>query len=210
MSSQKSPGTRLREAREAQGKTIMDMAKVTRIGMKQLEGIEEDNYDRIPAEVYVKGFVKNYAQALGLDPIAIVEQVEKILKGDDGTEEKEVTTEPTVPKPMAEDEPASVVTEPLQPSLFKQTKDAIPDVFFEKVKQLKSGLSSIQIPVDRRLGLIVGVVVLVLVLVFGLRGCRGGEQSAEASEDAIPVERLENLLIATPEPILFELPRTTP
>jgi len=210
MSSQKSPGTRLREAREAQGKTIMDMAKVTRIGMKQLEGIEEDNYDRIPAEVYVKGFVKNYAQALGLDPIAIVEQVEKILKGDDGTEEKEVTTEPTVPKPMAEDEPASVVTEPLQPSLFKQTKDAIPDVFFEKVKQLKSGLSSIQIPVDRRLGLIVGVVVLVLVLVFGLRGCRGGEQSTEASEDAIPVERLENLLIATPEPILFELPRTTP
>jgi len=210
MSSQKSPGTRLREAREAQGKTIMDMAKVTRIGMKQLEGIEEDNYDRIPAEVYVKGFVKNYAQALGLDPIEIVDQVEKILKGDDGTEEKEVTTEPTVPKPMAEDEPASVVTEPLQPSLFKQTKDAIPDVFFEKVKQLKSGLSSIQIPVDRRLGLIVGVVVLVLVLVFGLRGCRGGEQSTEASEDAIPVERLENLLIATPEPILFELPRTTP
>jgi transcriptional regulator with XRE-family HTH domain len=60
-------GTRLREARESQGITLEEIAKATRIPLRQLENIETSNYDSLPAPTYSTGFVKSYALAVGLD-----------------------------------------------------------------------------------------------------------------------------------------------
>jgi len=203
-----SPGARLKQAREAQGKSLSDVAKATRIGMQQLEGIERDNYDRIPAAVYVKGFVKNYAQSLGLDPAPLLADVERLLSGE--TEEPPLTeSSATVPEPLSEqEEEAPVVRKPLQPGISLPQLPYLASVK-EKLSTFLKSLANDSFPLDRRLGFILGTVVVILILVFGLRSCAGSSDEPTTAEE-LPVEALENLLIATPEPILFELPRTTP
>ena len=45
----------------------------TKINMKILEWIEEEVLDKLPPLVYLKGFLKGYAQSLGLDPPKVIE-----------------------------------------------------------------------------------------------------------------------------------------
>jgi cytoskeletal protein RodZ len=39
-----------------------------------LEWIEEEAFEKLPALVYLKGFLKSYAQSLGLDPQGVIEE----------------------------------------------------------------------------------------------------------------------------------------
>jgi cytoskeleton protein RodZ len=61
-------GTLLREARERQGITLEQVEKVTRIRRVFLEALEEERFADLPGEAYAKGFVRNYALFLGLNP----------------------------------------------------------------------------------------------------------------------------------------------
>ncbi|WP_299326202.1 helix-turn-helix domain-containing protein [Parasphingopyxis sp.] len=61
-------GTKLREARESQGISLDDIARTTRIPLRQLENIENSDYEKLPAPTYSIGFVKAFSQAVGLDP----------------------------------------------------------------------------------------------------------------------------------------------
>jgi cytoskeleton protein RodZ len=61
-------GSFLKRHRQNQGKDLEEIAKKTRIHASTLRAIEEDNPKALPAEVFARGFVKNYAQYLGLDP----------------------------------------------------------------------------------------------------------------------------------------------
>lgn len=63
----KSLGDRLREAREAKGMSLADVAGTTRVPIRHLEAIEADNYDGLPSPTYAIGFTKSYARAVGLD-----------------------------------------------------------------------------------------------------------------------------------------------
>jgi cytoskeleton protein RodZ len=73
----KSVGLILKETRESRGLTIEDVAKVTRIGKSYLSCLEEEKFDKLPSEAYVKGFLRVYATFLGLSEqeiIALYEQ----------------------------------------------------------------------------------------------------------------------------------------
>lgn len=61
-------GSFLKRHRQSQGKDLEEIAKKTRIHASTLRAIEEDNPKALPAEVFARGFIKNYAQYLGLDP----------------------------------------------------------------------------------------------------------------------------------------------
>lgn len=61
-------GALLREARERQGITLEQVEKVTRIRRVFLEALEEERFADLPGEAYAKGFVRNYALFLGLNP----------------------------------------------------------------------------------------------------------------------------------------------
>jgi flagellar biosynthesis protein FlhG len=65
-------GERLRRARQKRGLEIDDIAAVTKINPMYLRFIEADALDQLPAEVYVRGFVKAFALCVGLDPVAAV------------------------------------------------------------------------------------------------------------------------------------------
>jgi cytoskeletal protein RodZ len=58
----------LRRVRESRGIALREIALVSKIGLRFLEYIEEDRYRQLPATVYLRGFLHEYARALGLDP----------------------------------------------------------------------------------------------------------------------------------------------
>lgn len=60
-------GGLLRAVRESQGIELAEISRTTRIGMNYLEAIESDDFVSLPAEVYVRGFVKEVARFLELD-----------------------------------------------------------------------------------------------------------------------------------------------
>ena len=68
-------GQRLRQAREAKGLSIEDVASSTRIPTRHLHSLEESEWHKLPASTYSVGFAKNYAGAVGLDRSEIAEQL---------------------------------------------------------------------------------------------------------------------------------------
>ena len=71
-------GEQLRIARRTTKKSLEDVSNDTNISKRYLEALEEDNYDIFPGQVYVRGFLSVYAECVGLDPKAIVEQYSKL------------------------------------------------------------------------------------------------------------------------------------
>jgi transcriptional regulator with XRE-family HTH domain len=61
-------GEFLRRERELRHISLDDVAERTKISRRYLEAIEEEQYDRLPGETFVRGFIRSYAQAVGLDP----------------------------------------------------------------------------------------------------------------------------------------------
>lgn len=64
----KTVGEILREAREKQAKTLSEISLKIKIPLSTLEAIEKDNYQSLPPLIFIKGFIRNYALELNLDP----------------------------------------------------------------------------------------------------------------------------------------------
>ena len=67
-------GKTLKQIRERMSIDLEAIAQETRINLKTLELIEGEDLEKLPALVYLKGFLKGYAQSLGLDPHKVVEE----------------------------------------------------------------------------------------------------------------------------------------
>jgi cytoskeleton protein RodZ len=77
------PGAALATAREANGLSVAQVAEQMRISPRQVEAIEADRYSELPGAVFVRGFVRNYARLLKLDPVPLLHALEPALGGDD-------------------------------------------------------------------------------------------------------------------------------
>ena len=60
-------GSSLREARVRQGLDLNELEQATKIRAKYLRALEDEEFDLLPAQTYVKGFLRSYADYLGLD-----------------------------------------------------------------------------------------------------------------------------------------------
>ncbi|WP_309143470.1 RodZ domain-containing protein [Bacillus sp. V3B] len=67
-------GNRLKEARLAKGLSLDDLQKVTKIQKRYLIGIEEGNYSLMPGKFYIRAFIKQYAEAVELEPEELFEE----------------------------------------------------------------------------------------------------------------------------------------
>ncbi|KAA9025808.1 helix-turn-helix domain-containing protein [Niallia endozanthoxylica] len=67
-------GNRLKEARLEKGLSLDDLQEATKIQKRYLVGIEEGNYSAMPGKFYVRAFIKQYAEAVGLEPEAVFEE----------------------------------------------------------------------------------------------------------------------------------------
>jgi cytoskeleton protein RodZ len=69
-----SVGELLKKAREAQGKTIEEVAKITRMSAGTIEALEDDRYSALPALVYVRSHIRAYARFLGLEEQTVLDR----------------------------------------------------------------------------------------------------------------------------------------
>ncbi len=65
---QETVGSFLRSEREHRRMSLAEVSRVTRIPATSLASIESDRFDELPGEVFVRGFLKAYAQAVGVLP----------------------------------------------------------------------------------------------------------------------------------------------
>ncbi len=66
------PGATLREAREARGWSAAELAGRLRLAARVVERLEADAWDELPGATYVRGYIRAYAVAVGLDPAPLV------------------------------------------------------------------------------------------------------------------------------------------
>lgn len=85
---------RLQDARSRTGISVRDLSLRSRIGLRYLEAIESFEIDALPREVYLRGYLREVARALGLDPDELVQdyltelhqaRVQRLQASDDET-----------------------------------------------------------------------------------------------------------------------------
>jgi cytoskeleton protein RodZ len=68
-------GARLKQAREAQGLAVDDVAQQLKYAPRQIESLEHERFDRLPGPTIARGMVRNYARLLKLDPEPLIERM---------------------------------------------------------------------------------------------------------------------------------------
>ena len=117
-------GKTLRTAREAKGLTIADIANRTHLMSAMVSDLENENFSRLPAPIYGRGFIKLYCGVVGLDPKPLIDEFMEIQSGNrqPAIRERTVTTEePSAPEPKKEPVP-----EPEKESVPEPVKKSAP------------------------------------------------------------------------------------
>jgi cytoskeletal protein RodZ len=73
------PGAILKTRRLELGISIADIASKTMIRRAYLEDLEADRFDAFPGEVYLKGFMRSYAEALGLEAKTVLSRRQELF-----------------------------------------------------------------------------------------------------------------------------------
>ena len=101
-------GDYLKEGRAKKSLTIEEVAEGTGIRTQYLEALERGEYSKIPGDVFIKGFLRNYGNYLGLDGNEIVEEYKRCSTRDKlaAVANNEATTvvsnEPIIPATVPE------------------------------------------------------------------------------------------------------------
>lgn len=70
-------GPRLRQERERRHISLESIAANTKISLSLLQGLERDDVKRWPSGIFRRAFVRSYAQAIGMDPEAVVREFDE-------------------------------------------------------------------------------------------------------------------------------------
>ncbi len=69
-----SPGRRLRQAREAMGMEVATVAEQLHLSKAMVQALEEENYEALPARVFVRGYYRNFARLVGVPEDIVLEE----------------------------------------------------------------------------------------------------------------------------------------
>lgn len=105
-------GARLKEARTAKGYSIDDLQEITKIQKRYLAGIEEGNYATMPGAFYVRAFIKQYAEAVGLNGDELLE-----------------TYKSDIPSPTNEEVTKNIPATPSRRALGGRTSNKFMEIF---------------------------------------------------------------------------------
>lgn len=72
-------GALLRQAREARGLKVEEIAQTLKLGIRQVEAIEADCWEKLPGATIVRGFVRNYARLVQIDSAPLMAQLDGAL-----------------------------------------------------------------------------------------------------------------------------------
>ena len=65
----------LRKARIAKGMSIEDVSRQLRLSVQQIEVIEKEDFDKLPGRTFLRGFIRNYANLVQLDPVPLLQML---------------------------------------------------------------------------------------------------------------------------------------
>src|SRR5699024_1381740 len=82
-------GAKLKEARVAKGLSLESLQETTKIQKRYLIAIEEGNFQILPGKFYARAFIKEYANAVDLDPNELLEEHKEEVPKTEEQEEKE-------------------------------------------------------------------------------------------------------------------------
>ena len=85
-------GGALRQARETQGLSVQEVASKLRLGLKQIDAIEADQFEKLPEPTIVRGFIRNYAKLLKMNPEPLLDAYTVIVPS---KMQYEMTVKPT-------------------------------------------------------------------------------------------------------------------
>lgn len=102
-------GMALRQAREARGLGVAEIAGTLKLTSRQIEAIESESFDMLPGIAFARGFVRNYARYLGLDPAPLLERMEQPERIEDLRLAPESNAEGAVPTTPAGYRPTSAL-----------------------------------------------------------------------------------------------------
>ena len=116
-------GQTLRAAREAKGITTSELASRTHLLIQIVEGLENEDFRRIPAPIYGRGFIKLYCETVGLDPKPLQAEFLSIYNSKKNSPGKAPTPSapppppaPPAPKPVTPQPVTPPVSQPVPPS----------------------------------------------------------------------------------------------
>lgn len=69
-----SPGRMLREARESREWSVQQVANELHLTMHYVHALESDEFDKLPGDVFVRGYMRSYALLLGLEPDEVLQR----------------------------------------------------------------------------------------------------------------------------------------
>lgn len=75
--SRPTPGRLLAAQREALGMTVHQIAETLNLTRHFIRSLEEDRYDKLPDEVFVRGYIRSYGKLVNLDPAQLLELYEE-------------------------------------------------------------------------------------------------------------------------------------
>jgi cytoskeleton protein RodZ len=75
-------GRQLRAAREAKGWSLEDVAGQLKLARRQVEALEHEAFDELPSNLFIRGFVRNYARLLQIDAAPLIEYLVGVLPQD--------------------------------------------------------------------------------------------------------------------------------
>ena len=151
-------GDILRQERERQDFSIKDIEQGTSIRALYIEAIENGDYDKLPGNVYTKGFIKNYGNFLKLDGDALSRQfTEEVAPSPPPVTTVEATNIQS--SSATTDEASSFVNEPI-PSMDNQVRSE-PEIKISSSRRTREKSKS-------NSGLIIAAIVLIAAIAGGL------------------------------------------
>jgi cytoskeleton protein RodZ len=150
-------GQKLKAAREKKKMTISEVAKAMRVKNQYVEAIEHDQFHKLIAPVYARGFIKLYALSVGLDPTPLVRQFARV----------EFVTEAMPPhEPAPHHEKKTKRATPLLAGLANSiSKIKVPDFSLPALQRLKI----FQVPAGIWITVITTVVVVAVIVPLFVR-----------------------------------------
>ncbi len=77
------PGSQLRKARERKGLEQARVAAQLHLSQSMIQALEWDDYEKLPAAVFVQGYLRNYARLLGVDENAVISAYQELQPSDE-------------------------------------------------------------------------------------------------------------------------------
>ncbi len=158
-------GQKLKSAREGQGLSLSDIYQRTKIPVNHLQSIDNGAAEDLPEPVYVSGFIRRYAECVGLNPQSLVEEYRSQTEGSNGNGRKR----------------GAVLDRPMQPVMM-----APPHV--RTVKMEQGGGPGIL----RTMGVSVFWIIVILGLITFLFWWNSNNQSVQDSQNILQTRDLPN------------------